>query len=59
MKYIFELQNPSLNLRSSYNQFRIENIKAVHHGSQSMSLGSGRLSQIILSTVILSANLRN
>ena len=30
MKDIFELQNPSYNLRSSCNQFSGENIKTVH-----------------------------
>ena len=32
MKDIFELQNPSYDLRSSSNQFRRENIKTVHYG---------------------------
>ena len=50
MKNIFELQNPSYNLRSSCNQFRRENIKIVHCGLQSQK--SGSLGQIILSTVI-------
>ena len=36
MKDIFELQNPSYNLRSSCNQFRRENIKTVHYGLQSV-----------------------
>ena len=36
MKDIFELQNPSYNLRSSCNQFRRENIKTVHDGLQSV-----------------------
>ena len=41
MKDIFELQNPSYNLRSSCNQFRRENIKTVHYGLQSVRyLGS-------------------
>ena len=31
IKDIFELQNPSYNLRSSCNQFRRENIKTVHY----------------------------
>ena len=35
MKDIFELQNPSYNLRSSYcNQFKRENVKTVHYGLQ-------------------------
>ena len=32
MKDIFELQNSSYNLRSSCNQFRRENINAIHYG---------------------------
>ena len=36
MKEIFELQNPSYNLRSSCSQFRRENIKTVHYGLQSV-----------------------
>ena len=32
VKDIFELQNPSYNLRSSCNQFRRDNIKTVHYG---------------------------
>ena len=36
MKDIFELQNPSYNLRSSCSQFRRENIKTVHYGLQSV-----------------------
>ena len=36
IKDIFELRNPSYNLRSYYNQFRRENIKTVHYGLQSV-----------------------
>ena len=36
MNDIFELQNPSYNLRSSCNQFRRENVKTVHYGIQSV-----------------------
>ena len=36
MKEIFELQNPSCNLRSSCNHFRCENIKTVHYGLPSV-----------------------
>ena len=36
MKDIFELQNPSYNLRSFCNQFRRENIRTVHYGLQSV-----------------------
>ena len=36
MNDIFELQNPSYNLRSSCNQFRRENVKTVHYGLQSV-----------------------
>ena len=36
MEDIFELQNPSYNLRSSCNQFRRENIKTVQYGLQSV-----------------------
>ena len=36
MKDIFELQNPSYNLRSSCNHFRRKNIKTVHYGLQSV-----------------------
>ena len=36
MKDIFELQGPLYNLRSSCNQFRRGNIKAVHYGLQSV-----------------------
>ena len=36
MKYIFELQNLSYNLRSACNQFRRENIKTIHYGLQSV-----------------------
>ena len=36
MKDIFELQNPSYNLRSTCNQFRRGNIKTVHYGLQSV-----------------------
>ena len=36
MKNIFELQNPSYNLRSSCNQFRRENVKTVHYDLQSV-----------------------
>ena len=35
-KEIFELQNPSCNLRSSCNHFRCENIKTVHYGLPSV-----------------------
>ena len=56
MKNIFELQNPSYNLRSSCNQFRRENIKTVHlvyslYGI--LAQKSRSLCQIILSTIIL------
>ena len=36
MRDIFELQNPSYNLRSSCNQLRRENLKTVHYGLQSV-----------------------
>ena len=36
MNDIFELQNPSYNLRSSCNQFRRENVNTVHYGIQSV-----------------------
>ena len=36
MKDIFELQNPSCNLRSSCSRFRRENIKTVHYGLPSV-----------------------
>ena len=36
MNDIFELQNPSYNLRSSCNQFRRENVQTVHYGIQSV-----------------------
>ena len=36
MKDIFELQNPSHNLRSSCNQFKRENIKTAHYALQSV-----------------------
>ena len=36
MNDIFELQNPTHNLRSSCNQFRRENVKTVHYGIQSV-----------------------
>ena len=37
MNDIFELQNPSYNLRSSCNKFRRENVKkTVHYGIQSV-----------------------
>ena len=36
MNDIFELQNPSYNLRSSCNQFRRENVKTVNYGIQSV-----------------------
>ena len=36
MNDIFELQNPSYNLRSSCNQFRRENVKTVHYSIQSV-----------------------
>ena len=36
MNDIFELQNPSYNLRSSCNQFTRENVKTVHYGIQSV-----------------------
>ena len=36
MNDIFELQNPSYNLRSSCDQFRRENVKTVHYGIQSV-----------------------
>ena len=36
MNDIFELQNPSYNLRSTCNQFRKENIKTVYYGIQSV-----------------------
>ena len=36
MKDIFELQNPSYNLRSSCNQFRRQKIKTVPYGLQSI-----------------------
>ena len=36
MKYIFELQNLSYNLRSACNQFRRENIKTIRYGLQSV-----------------------
>ena len=37
MKDIFELQNPSHNLRFSCDPFRRENIKTVHYGLQSVT----------------------
>ena len=36
MKDIFDLENPSYNLRSSCNQLRRENIKTVHYGLHSV-----------------------
>ena len=36
MKDIFELQNPSYNLRSSCNQLKRQQIKTVHDGLQSV-----------------------
>ena len=36
MKDIFELQNPSYNLRSSCNQLKRQKIKTVHDGLQSV-----------------------
>ena len=36
MKDTLKLKNPSYNLRSSYNQFRRENIKAAHCELQSV-----------------------
>ena len=36
MNDIFELQNPTYNLRSSCNQFRRENVKTIHYDIQSV-----------------------
>ena len=46
MKDIFELQNPSYNLRSSSNQFRRENIETIHYGLQSVRYFGQKIYQI-------------
>ena len=47
MNDIFELQNPSYNLRSSCNQFRRENIKTVHYGIQSVRYLGPKIWQLV------------
>ena len=45
MKPIFELQNPSYNLRSSCNQFRREKIKTAHYGLALFFMGRVNFTQ--------------
>ena len=45
MKDIFELQNPSYNLRSSCNQFRREKIKTAHYGLALFFMGRVNFTQ--------------
>ena len=47
MKNIFELQNPSYNLRSSCNQFRRENVKTVHYGLQSVRYPGPKIWELV------------
>ena len=47
MNDIFELQNPSYNLRSSCNQFRRENVKTVHYGIQSVRYLSPKIWELV------------
>ena len=47
MKDIFELQNPSYNLRSSCNQFRRENVKTVHYGLQSVRYPGPKIWELV------------
>ena len=47
MKDIFELQNPSYNLRLSCNQFRRENTKTVYYGLQSLRCLGPKIRELV------------
>ena len=51
MKDIFELQNPSYNLRSTYNQFRRENIKTVYYDLQSVRYIGPKICEIVPNSI--------
>ena len=51
MKDIFELQNPSYNLRSTCNQFRRENIKTVHYGLQAVRYVGPKIWELVLNNI--------
>ena len=47
MKDIFDLENPSYNLRSFCNQFRRKNIKTVHYGLHSLRYLGPKLWELV------------
>ena len=51
MKDIFELQNPSYNLRSSCNQFRRENTKTVYYGLQSLRYVGPKIRELVANNI--------
>ena len=59
MKDIFELQNPSYNLRSSCNHFRRENIKTVHYGLQSVRYLGPKIWELVPNNIKYSNSLSN
>ena len=56
-KDIFELQNPSYNLRSSCNQFRRENMKTVHYGLQSVRYIGPKIRELVPNNIKYSDSL--
>ena len=57
MKDIFELQNPSYNLRSSCNQFRRKNIKTGHYGLQSVRCLDPKIRELVPNNIKYSNSL--
>ena len=58
IKDIFELQNPSYNLRSSCNQFRRENIKTVHYSLQSAKYLDPKIWKLVPNNIKYSNSLK-
>ena len=57
MKDIFELQNPSYNLRSSCNQFRRENIKTAHCSLPSVRYLGPKIWELVPNNIKYSSSL--
>ena len=57
MKDIFEVQNPSYNLKSSYNHFRRESIKTVHYGLQSIKYLGPKIWELVPNNIKYSSSL--
>ena len=57
MNDIFEVQNPSYNLRSSCNQFRRENVKTVHYGIQSVRYLGPKIWELVPNNIMYSNSL--